>query len=68
MITKYQTEKCVPGNRWVIFHGEKILQNYWEIRTYEGDQIIGVHGEWRNVETINEAADEALRSMNHARR
>ncbi len=52
---KWTEEALVPGNRWIVRGGEKILQQYWGIKTYERiidvERCVGYHCEWRDVPT-----------------
>lgn len=40
-----------PGVRWVVRNGEKVLQEYWSVKTYVDMYCVGIHGEWRDVPT-----------------
>lgn len=50
---KWTTEKIVPGMRWLRRGDRLVLQQYWAITTHERvidfEQIVGYHGEWRDV-------------------
>lgn len=50
---EWKTERVVPGNRWIIRNGEKVLQYYFAVRSYRHvihvTQCVGEVGEWRDV-------------------
>lgn len=52
---KWTVEKRVPGVRWVIRNGERVLQEYWSIESWERfievERCVGLHGVWRDVPT-----------------
>jgi hypothetical protein len=50
-VRKYTMESHAPGVRWVVRNGERVLQQYWAIKTYENESCVGLHGEWRDVPT-----------------
>ncbi len=56
--SKWTSEKIVPGMRWAKRDGRLVLQQYWAITTHERmidvEQIIGYHGEWRDVPIEND--------------
>lgn len=52
------TTELVPGVRWLLRHGERVLQERWCIKTYrqiiEVTELSEIQYEWRDVPVITE--------------
>lgn len=42
----------VPGVRWLIRDGERVLQERWEVRSYTGNSCDGIRCEWRDIPIV----------------
>lgn len=52
--TEWTSEERALGVRWVIRNGERVLQEYWSIKSWANSSMKGMHGEWRDVKTETE--------------